>query len=208
MTHCFTRFGLLALVGLGLLACTAEIPSPPLPDTPVRATSTPATGLLMTASINHGLLSPGIGATLDVALKNTGSTPARVPAGGLCSPALQISVQDGGGRTVWSEPMPMCAALMPPAPLILQPGQSLTGSRCVGLQVAPQGCSSIELPAGTYQLTGGFHGFGLPPLQLRVSPHLTPSGPNSKPGVRATAVPGGQVTGAPVWRTEPHQGPD
>jgi hypothetical protein len=171
-----TGLGVLALVGLALLACTAEIPAPPLPDTTVRSTSTPASGLLMTASVNHSLLSPGIGARLDVELKNTGSTPARVASGGPCSPALQISVQDGSGRTVWSEPTPMCAAVMPPAPLVLQPGQSLTASRCVGLQVAPQGCSSMELPAGTYRLTGGFHGLGLPTLQVRVSPHFTPGG--------------------------------
>jgi hypothetical protein len=162
----------------------------------------------MTASLDHGLLAPGVAARLEVELKNTGSAPAQIPADDRCNAALQISVRDAGGNIVWSEPRPMCAAVMPIAPLILAPGQAVTGRRCLGLYVAPQGCSSIDLPSGTYQLVGSFHGMAMPSLQFRVAPHATPSGPNSLPGVKATAVPGGQVTGAPVRRTEPPQSPN
>lgn len=186
---------LLTGLSLAALACTGELPPQVIPDTPVRATSAPAPGLSLTVALDHSLLAPGGTLRLSVELKNAGAAPVQIPGGGPCNPALQPTLLDAAGQPVWSEPHPMCAQLMPPAPLSLAPGQSLTDGRCFSLSGQMNGCASLWLAAGTYTVAGSFQGFALPQLLMRIGPHSSTSAPGAQPGGQATAVPAGVVPG-------------
>jgi hypothetical protein len=198
---------LAALAALALAACSNPLPpglqpDSVLPDHPARASSTPADGLLMVASLDHTLLRSGGGARFDLELKNTGSAPAQISADQICGPALLIHLQDANGQLVWGEPMRMCAVMGTPPPTTLAPGQSVSATRCFRLDPSP-GCSMLNnLPPGTYSVAGSFHTFALPPLQLRVGAHPGPINPppgagGGVPGGSGGSVPGSAPGGVP-----------
>jgi len=142
-------------------------------DQPVTATGHPASGLLITAALDHSRSARGTVTRLQIVLRNTGTLPVPVPPDGPCNPALLISIQDAAGHTVWATPLRMCAPLLPPTDLVLAPGESVTGGACLqwtnngGWGGASQ-CLAMAVPAGSYRLTGSFHAQRVPPLDFRV----------------------------------------
>jgi hypothetical protein len=171
-------------------ACSANPAEALIPDTPERSTSTPSPGLLLVATLDHGLIAPGRSARFDAELKNTSSTPLQISPDGPCNPALLVNLQDGAGRIVWSQPMMMCAPRQSPAPTFLAPGQSVRAGQCFGLDAQAAGCAVIDLPRDTYHLAGSFHALALPQLNFRVAAH-TSSGPPVPGSGGATGGSGG-----------------
>jgi hypothetical protein len=220
MTKRLPYAALLTGLGLAALACTGELPPQVIPDAPVRATSAPAPGLSLTAALDHSALSPGGTVRFTVELRNAGTAPVPLPAAGPCPPALQAMLLDAAGQPAWSEPQPMCAMLMPPVPITLPPGQSVTDGRCFALGGQVAGCTTIWLAGGTYTVAGHFQGYVLPQLQMRIAPHRSTTLPGTQPGGQVTAAPGavrafppatdpsGRPLRVPAQRTEPPQTPD
>lgn len=188
---------LAATAAAAALACSApEVPTQVIPDAPARASSTPGPSLQLTTTMDHTRLAPGVRVAYGVELRNTGSNPVQVTPEGPCNPSLLVDLTDQAGHIVWSQPVPLCAAMLPPGPTYhLTPGQSLKATRCFSLEPTPSSpCSLLDVPAGTYLVTGNFHGHPLPQMQLRVADHQRVNYGAPGPGVKATAVPGSTTT--------------
>jgi hypothetical protein len=140
-------------------------------DQPVQRTSQPAPGLQLTVSLDHSRLSAGVSLHLQVELKNTGAAPVAIPQT-FCIVPLRTAIVDAGGRTVWSQPIPMiaCPAMYPPRQVLLNPGQSLQATMCwaVGPGGASKGCSTVDLTSGSYRVTGTYEGFAFQELPFDV----------------------------------------
>lgn len=139
-------------------------------DGPVQAVSHPSPDLLLTATLDHGRVGPNSLLQLQVELKNVGEKPVPLPASGRCQPPLQVTMKDSQGRVVWAQPLPMCAEQFPPRQQLLYPGQSLQGSFCWELgRSIPGQCALLQLPAGSYRVSGSFYAQGLPEVPFHIS---------------------------------------
>ena len=153
------------LAGLLIAACGSTAPAA---DAPVNHVSQPAPGLQMTSSLDHSRLQGGV-LHLQLALKNTGSTPLAL-RGAYCRVTPLTSIQDSKGAVVWSQPIPMLECANPPAGLVpsIAPGEQRTGSVCWQLAAATAACSPLNLPTGTYRVTGSFFSYPIPALDFQI----------------------------------------
>ena len=159
---------LAALCGvLPALALAAEQPGP--------AISAPSPGLRLTVAVDHSRLQPNRPVQLSVELRNNGTTQALVPAAGRCAPALQLTIWHSGGGVAWAQALRLCQEYDPgPALVTLPPGGSISATRCLALAAdagrSGEQCALLDLPFGTYQVGGTFHGMTLGRLKITLSP--------------------------------------
>jgi hypothetical protein len=159
-----------------LAALCAAIPALPLAsEQSGPAISAPSLGLRLTVSVDHSRLDLAHAVQLKVELKNEAAAQALIPGAGRCSPALQLTVWRPGGRVAWAQPLPLCLEYNPGTPSVpLAPGGSISATQCLAL-AADGGrhrgqCALLDLPSGTYQVGGSFHGMSLPRLDLTLAP--------------------------------------
>jgi len=139
-------------------------------DGPVQQVSHPSSDLFLTETLDHRRLGPNGALHLQVELKNVGSRPVPIPAGGICRPALQVLIKDSYDQIVWAQPLPMCAEIYPPKQQLLYAGQSVVGAFCWQLgRASSTECAFLDLPSGSYHAAGTFYGFPLPEVAFRVS---------------------------------------
>jgi len=177
---------LLIPAGLGLFFLASALValnlngSQPGGDSPVTATSHPASNLSLTVTLNHGRLTPDRPLTVHVDLTNTGAGAVPVPADGGCPfmVPLRLELVDRAGHVVWSQPVPMiaCPELQQPPTArqlwVLNPGETRMADDC--FQLGPSGspnryCVTLNLAAGTYRVAGTYYGFALPVTEFRLS---------------------------------------
>jgi hypothetical protein len=142
---------------------------------PASAVSVPSPGLRLMASLDKSHLHRGETIELTVELKNVGASPLLVPGADRCNPALQLTIWGSAGRIAWAQGLPLCLERGEgPRPVRLAPGSSLSAQQCFGLAAGPYRpaahCLLLELPAGTYQLGGSFHGMAMPRLGFVLVP--------------------------------------
>ncbi len=156
----------LALVaGLAMSACGGPGPAA---DVPVRHASQPAPGLQLTSSLDHSRVQTGA-LHLELELKNTGSAPVGLP-GSYCRVTPVTSIQDANGTVVWSQPIPMLECANPLADDLqsIPPAGQRTGSYCWQLNQRATPCSALDLPSGTYRVTGSFFTYPIPSLDFQI----------------------------------------
>ncbi len=159
-----------ALVALNLTAAG------PRSDSPVTATSHPASNLTLTVTLDHGRLIADRPLTVQVELTNTGTAPVPLPPDGGCPylVPLRLELLDAAGGVVWSQPIPMIAcpqqqSLLYPKLSLLNPGETRRADACFQLAGMPGQCVSLDLPTGSYRMAGTYYGFPLPQTAFRIS---------------------------------------
>jgi hypothetical protein len=110
-----------------------------------------------------------------VELRNDGSAQVLVPAAGRCAPALQLTIWHSGGGVAWAQAPRLCLEYSPgQLPVPLPPGGSISATRCLALAAhagrSGEQCALLDLPFGTYQVGGTFHGMTLGRLEITLSP--------------------------------------
>ena len=169
------RLPIVLMPGLLAALLTASPALPLASGQPERALSTPSPGLRLTTLLDGARLQPGRPLQLKVDLRNEGAGQVPIPGAGRCDPALQLTIWGADGGVAWAQGLPLCQEYgRDPLPIVLAAGGSISATRCLALAVdaARLGgrCALVDLPSGTYQVGGNFHGMTLPRLEITLAP--------------------------------------
>ena len=163
-------------LGFSLIAgtCLISRSSGFVTDLPVHEVRRPLPGLRLMAGLDYSHLQIGRSVHMKVELKNEGTSQVSIWGSGRCSPALQLAIWGASDTVVWAQGLPLCLELNQHGPPVtpLLPGSLVSATQCFALVADtvdhPTHCILIELPSGTYQVGGSFHGISLPRLGLTV----------------------------------------